>query len=96
MHYGPVPEDMLVDHADRDLDNCAITNLRLVTPSQSSANRGRTKDRDLPVGVRRYGKKYRAYIDSRHLGTFASADEAWACRKENETEYHASAQLDWT
>lgn len=87
MHHGPVPDGMLVDHADRNLDNCKIGNLRLVTPSQSSANRS-SKPRDCPKGVRAYGNKFRAYIDGKHLGTFATRDDAIAARQLRETEYH--------
>lgn len=88
LHNGAVPDGHYVDHVDGDLDNCSITNLRLVTASQSSANRGPMKVRPYPKGVRKYGSKYRAYLDGKHLGTFATVDAAFAARQSAESPYH--------
>lgn len=88
LHNGEIPCDYFVDHIDGDLDNCSISNLRLVTASQSSANRGPMKVRAYPKGVRKYGDKYRAYIDGEHLGTFATAEAALAARQAAESPYH--------
>ena len=92
MHNGPVPAGMFIDHIDGDVDNNALENLRAVTPSQSSANRGPMKVRELPKGVRQYRGKFRAYIDSKHLGTYATADAAHAARVQHETIYHREAK----
>lgn len=85
---GAVPTGYFVDHIDGDTSNNNIANLRLVTPSQSSANRGPMKVRTYPKGVRRFGNKYRAYIDGRHLGTYNTEEEAFAARVAAETPYH--------
>lgn len=92
MHNGPRPPGMLVDHADRNIDNCAIGNLRLVNASQSSANRS-SKRRDCPKGVRPYKGKFRAYLDGKHLGTFATMEMAAAVRSAHETIYHKDPPL---
>lgn len=38
MHHGPIPENMLVDHIDRDVSNNRIENLRLATNAQNTYN----------------------------------------------------------
>jgi hypothetical protein len=79
MHYGPIPEGMLVDHIDRDVYNNRIENLRLATRQQNNSNRGKVLG-ELPKGVVRVGEKYRArifYAGKNHsLGTFKTAEEA--------------------
>ena len=79
MHYGPIPEGMLVDHIDRDVYNNRIENLRLATRQQNNSNRGKVLG-ELPKGVVRVGIKYRArifYAGKNHsLGTFKTAEEA--------------------
>jgi hypothetical protein len=39
MHYGDIPENLVVDHIDRDKSNNFIENLRLLTKSQNNRNR---------------------------------------------------------
>jgi hypothetical protein len=79
MHYGPIPEGMLVDHIDRDVYNNRTENLRLATRQQNNSNRGKVLG-ELPKGVVRVGSKYRArifYAGKNHsLGTFKTAEEA--------------------
>jgi len=86
--HGPVPSNKFVDHINGDTRDNRIENLRLVTPSQSSANRGPLKVRTLPKGVRAYRGKFRAYIDGKHLGTYATPEAAHAVRAAAETPYH--------
>lgn len=38
--HGPVPEGMEIDHIDRNRENNAPTNLRLVTVAENRRNRG--------------------------------------------------------
>lgn len=86
--YGAVPDGYFVDHVDGDVTNNTLDNLRLVTPHQSSANRGPMKVRELPKGVRMFRGKYRAQLDNRHLGTFTSLEDAMRARTQAESEYH--------
>jgi hypothetical protein len=84
MHYGPIPEGMLVDHIDRNpLNNC-ISNLRLATRQQNNSNKSAMTD--LPKGVTKYGDKYRARIQYKgttySLGSFDSPVEAGAAYTE--------------
>lgn len=84
MHYGPIPEGMLVDHIDRNpLNNC-ISNLRLATRQQNNANK--SKLTELPKGVTKVGPKYRArihYLGEHHsFGTFDTPEAAGAAYKE--------------
>lgn len=85
--HGPIPAGLLVDHRDRDTHNNHIDNLRLATPSQSSANRI-MPDANEVIGVRQYRNRWRAYIDGRHLGTFDTQQQAAAARTAAMTEYH--------
>lgn len=47
MHYGPIPDGMIVDHADRDYSNNRLSNLRLATQSQNGMNRGSASNNKL-------------------------------------------------
>lgn len=80
----------LVDHRNGDrLDN-RRANLRVITPSGNSQNRGANAGRDLPRNVYTRGDKWRVQVKpdgrSMHLGVFESveaADEfarAWRAR----------------
>ena len=37
-YYGPVPAGMDVEHADRNRQNCCVSNLRLATRSENMQN----------------------------------------------------------
>lgn len=92
MHNGPVPAGMFIDHIDGNIDNNTLENLRAVTPSQSSANRGPMKVRELPKGVCKHRGKFKAYIDGKHLGTHGTAEAAHSVRAAHETIYHRKAK----
>ena len=75
MHvYGVDPGDLQIDHIDGDPSNNRLTNLRLATNSQNQCNV--IKKRDLPKGVYRWRKKFRAKIGNDHIGLFDSAEAA--------------------
>lgn len=93
MMTGGIPEDMEVDHRDRNPFRNCWTNLRLATAGQNQANRAgwAIRKRQLPKGVHvaRKGRflaktKHRGkYI---HIGVFDTIEEAHAayCTKATE------------
>jgi hypothetical protein len=78
MHYGPIPDGMVVDHKDRDPWNNHLDNLRLATPSQNNVNNSRP-GRSRGVYAHRNGTFHAHYWSGNkkfHLGTFKTEDEA--------------------
>ena len=78
----PVPNE--IDHRDRDRTNNRIGNLRAATHSQNLYNA--TRRTDNPTGIKGVtyttrGSAYRASVNSRHIGTFATIEEATAARR---------------
>lgn len=77
---GAFPEKD-VDHVNGKKDDNRWVNLRQATPSQNACNVFRRPGL-LPIGVERFGKKYRAKLTvngrGRHLGMFISSEEASA------------------
>lgn len=56
LHFGTIPDGMVVDHIDGNKKNNNISNLRVTTPSQNCYNRKQSFDvlnPDLPQGVSR-------------------------------------------
>lgn len=81
MFYGTIPDDLEIDHRDRDKDNNKIENLRIATRSLNGHNRGVQCNNKLGVaGVSQSGNKYVAYIrkDGKtvNLGSYNSIEEA--------------------
>ena len=67
--FFPKPHPILeCDHRDDNRKNWDIRNLRWVTHQQNQYNRRQRKSRGLPKGVKA-GKKYRAMIGGKHIGT---------------------------
>ena len=80
--HGPIPKHLVIDHINRDKQDNRIANLRLVTPSNNSHNRGVRKDSSTGVkGVvyEKFAKKFRGYIcvQKKHYRTkyFATIEE---------------------
>jgi len=78
MFNKQIPSGYIVDHIDRDPFNNRIENLRLATNSNNRHN-STTSLTNLPKGVQKVGKKYRARIYRGKwysLGSFESLEEA--------------------
>lgn len=81
MIYGADPQPE-VDHIDQDRTNNRQFNLRLATKSENASNRS-FKKRNLEQGIYATGSgRYRVQVminrKTRHLGTYASRQEALA------------------
>ena len=82
---GPIPDGLHVDHACWEPSCVNVDHLRLATPQENQQNRsGARKGRkhDLPRGVYRSGRGYRAAVKhggtTRYFGTFPTPEEASA------------------
>lgn len=72
-----------IDHIDGNKANNCITNLRDIPPAQQQRNMKKDKRNTsgfAGVSWHKQGKQWRAYIAGRHLGLFASKEEAAAVR----------------
>ncbi|RZF66529.1 HNH endonuclease [Sphingomonas populi] len=91
LHYGEWPS-MHLDHRDGDRSNNAITNLRVATPAQNSANTSRARRSDLPRGVHRARERYIAVIEHQskryRLGRFDTPELASAAYRQAAQELH--------
>jgi hypothetical protein len=77
-----------VDHRDRDRDNNAWRNLREATRRQNSGNQAARVNNKLGVkGVHRVRNGYRAVVARKHLGTFATIEEASAAYEAGAKKY---------
>jgi len=91
----PLPKGLLVDHADRDGLNCRRYNLRASTPTQNQMNQARSTFNTSGVKGVNWSKerqKWHAQIKvegrNKHVGYFASVDDARAAREEAERRYY--------
>jgi hypothetical protein len=91
IHFGRVPEGLIVDHIDGDRDNNRIENLRLADHSQNAWNRGISKANTSGfkgvtlerVKLKRIGKTIERWVaqirtngKNRKIGRFSSKQEA--------------------
>lgn len=81
MHNSVIPDGTVVDHKDRNKDNNCIDNLRLLTNSLNSFNRGVQSNNKLGIkGVSKTGNRFVAYIKengkTKNLGYYNTAEEA--------------------
>lgn len=102
MKRGPLPG--IIDHRNRDKLDARLCNLRPASPAMNQRNRTQhSKVSDLPVGVRKNGKRFSAQIKrggkACHLGTFNTPEEAGlAYRKAAaaaDAEESQTAWLEW-
>lgn len=76
------PIGMFVDHRDRDPMNNCRSNLRVVTPAESSLNKGRRAGTSTFRGVswNPKSRKWCVYLNQKYIGLFADelvAAEVW-------------------
>lgn len=90
---GPIPDRMVVDHTCWTPACVLRGHLRLATPAENQQNRsGAHRDRkhDLPRGVYRSGRRYRAQVRTNgrsiHLGTFDTIEAASSAAAAKRTE----------
>lgn len=83
-HFGPVPQGMMVDHADRNGFNNQKENLRLATRAQNRMNsKPASHNQSTYKGVHldpRHGGRYQAMIRHEgklhHIGMFSNGEDA--------------------
>lgn len=90
MHYGDIPEGMLVDHIDMDCTNNHIDNLRLVTKSGNGQNRN-VKGYWLDRRSGKYQSQIKIDGKVKYLGTFTTAKEARSAYLRAKKELHPMA-----
>ena len=80
MHY--LSDPVFVDHIDRDKQNDRLANLRNATNAENSRNSIQKPGETGYPGVKRQGRKFQSRIKINdiyiHLGTFITAEEAYA------------------
>jgi len=85
------PDNMLVDHRYHDLDDNRKSMLRICTDQQNQINRmPKKRKEDLPVGIYRKGRKYKASLRLKHIElneSFYNLQDAINQRKEWEEQY---------
>lgn len=84
--HGPIPDGMVLDHTCFERSCVNVEHLRLATRQQNSQSRsGACSGRDLPRGVTRAGRRYRAQIGyngrNLYLGLFDTPELASAAYK---------------
>ena len=99
MHYGHLPQGMVVDHVDRNPMNNRLDNLRPATNKQNSRNSAKLRNSTLPRGVYKSNKKKtwdaRIMVDGKNLwiGTFACPEKAHEAYVNASIKYHGEFSI---
>ncbi|MCG7388318.1 HNH endonuclease [Pantoea sp. ACRSB] len=95
MHHGDIPHGMQIDHINHNRTDNRIDNLRVVDGIGNGRNRTQHKNNSSgATGVyfkpshRKWGAQIRVKGKNKHLGYFASIEDAIASRKAAEVEYN--------
>lgn len=83
MHYGDIPEDLTVDHKDRNKLNNYVDNLRLATATEQTCNSSICKRNSTGVKGVNFNKQHQKYVarvmlngKSKYLGLFDTVESA--------------------
>ena len=77
LHNGEIPDNLSVDHVDRDPGNNTIENLRLATPSQQQRNRKRKHLQHVHAVGSRFKGVLHVKGKSIYVGTYDTEQEAY-------------------
>lgn len=98
LYHGSLADDTIIDHANGIRSDNRLSNLRLATVSQNTANSKKCSRGSLPKGIRSLCGKYQARImkngKRRNLGVFETLMEAVAAyRKGAEEDFGGFARV---
>lgn len=91
--YGSIPQNMMIDHIDRNRSNNRLDNLRLADDSENQYNRTANKGREVK-GVYRHNRLWKAEITAdgkrKYLGLFKTPEAAYEAYKKAAKELHGN------
>ena len=87
MHYGSIPEDLVIDHKDGDNQNNRIENLRVVTLQENSFNT-KAKGYCFHKGNQKWQAKIKVGGVQKFLGYFDNEEDASQAYQVAKEKYH--------
>ena len=88
MHNGPIPDDMEIDHINRNKVDNRIENLRVVTRAMNERNKQARGVYYDPRLKKPYWTRIRTGNEVKHLGSYSTPEEARAAYVEAKRIYH--------